>query len=109
MRLLALLPTITALAGAVHASPHPGKKHNEPGPVAKALYFITDRVPNEVVALPVDQHGAVSDGTFTPTGGDGGVYEVSKGVPVPADSLASQDAVVRSGNVSYTIHLPVTV
>ena len=99
MRLSFLLPT---LAVVVHASSYHGRR-DIPGPVVKALYLITDQTPNQVVALPVNHNGVVSAGTITPTGGDGGVYILSEGVPVSADSLASQDAVVRSGHVSYPI------
>jgi hypothetical protein len=103
MRFSPLFPTLGALTVAVHASPR------APGPVAKVLYLITDLTPNEVVALPVSHDGVVSEGTVTATGGDGGVYDVSNGVPVPLDALASQDSIVRTGNVSYPLDVPAAV
>jgi hypothetical protein len=66
----------------------------------KAIYLATNNSPNEVVALRVGKDGTVSDPTFTPTGGDGGIYIGPDGKDTPTDALASQDCIVRQGNVS---------
>jgi hypothetical protein len=82
-------PTQAAIAGDVM-----------PVPVVRAIYFTTNSSPNKIVALKVHTDGTLSEGTFTPTGGDGGSHIGPDGLNVPSDALGSQDCIVRDGNVS---------
>jgi hypothetical protein len=72
----------------------------EPVTIVRAIYLLTNNSPNKIVALKVNKDGTLSEGTFTPTGGNGGSYIGSDGAIVPTDALASQDCIVREGNVS---------
>jgi hypothetical protein len=72
----------------------------EPVAIVQAIYLLTNNSPNKIVALKVNKDGTLSKGTFTPTGGYGGSYIGSDGAIVPTDALASQDSIVREGNVS---------
>ena len=67
----------------------------------KAVYFMTnDAGSNSIVALPVAANGQLSDGTFTATGGAGGIEtNLSSRLPVTSDALSSQGSVRVSGNV----------
>ena len=71
----------------------------------KAIYLSTNDSPNRIVALKVNDEGRLSEGTFTLTGGDGGVLINANGSPVPIDALNSQDSIVREGHVSGLLRL----
>lgn len=71
----------------------------------QAIYLSTNDSPNRIVALKVNDEGKLSEGTFTLTGGDGGVLINSDGSPVPIDALNSQDSIVREGHVSGLLRL----
>lgn len=109
MRFSDFLPVLfTTLSVGVSAHPHgkpswpgyPGK-HNKFGPeTAKALYTITNEVPNKLIAYPVSPSGYIGEGVSYLTGGNGGVYNSSEGLVV-VDPLASQDPVLVRGRVSF--------
>ena len=103
VQLSSLLYAVTALI-AVEAYALPGGGHWRPGQQqAKAVYFQTNKVPNSIAAIPVSQNGALSGGSLTATGGNGGdTFDATTGKPNGPDSLSSQGSVVVSGNVSLT-------
>lgn len=99
-----LVLSLLAVVASVQAVEVPIQKviarDSRPVPVLRAIYLTTNNSPNKIVALKVNKDGTLSEGTFTATGGDGGSYIVSDGSNVPTDALASQDCIVREGNVS---------
>ncbi|KAK8098185.1 uncharacterized protein PG998_013671 [Apiospora kogelbergensis] len=72
-------------------------------PVAvKALYFINNKVPNQLVATEVHTDGQVGDPVFYPTGGDGSsIIHRDTGKDIPTDTLSTQDSVKRMGNYLF--------
>ena len=72
---------------------------------AKAVYFMTNAKPNQIVALPIGQDGTLSQGTLTPTGGDGSTeVDAKTGAPTVPDALASQGAVRVVGHNLFVVN-----
>jgi hypothetical protein len=66
----------------------------------KAVYFQTNKSPNNVVAIPVANDGTLSGGKLTATGANGGnTVDPMTGIPAGPDALSSQGSVKVSGNV----------
>jgi hypothetical protein len=87
-----LLGSAAALALSATASPLPF----EDG--AKAVYFQTNKSPNQIAAVAVHSSGKLGDYIFHPTGGKGGA-EISATGPNAPDALGSQHSVVVYGDV----------
>lgn len=81
-----------------------GKNNGAAATNTKAIYFITNAAENSVVALKVASDGTVSDGTITPTGGNGSTGVDAKGAPAVPDGLFSQGAVKVAGKVRSPFH-----
>ncbi|MCJ1355656.1 MAG: hypothetical protein MMC33_005648 [Icmadophila ericetorum] len=74
-------------------------------PNGKAIYFMTNARPNQIVALPINNDGTLSEGTLTPTGGDGSVeVDATTGKPTVPDALASQGAVRVVGQHLFVVN-----
>ncbi|KAL8788301.1 MAG: hypothetical protein Q9195_007357 [Heterodermia aff. obscurata] len=75
-------------------------------PNAKAIYLLTnDAAGNSVVAMKVAADGTLSDGSITPTGGNGasGIDGKSK-APAAPDALFSQSALKVEGNMLVAVN-----
>jgi len=96
----ALLLTVSfGLIGLGAAAPHGGKF---PAPnTAKAIYLLTNDQSNAVVALPIAADGTLSQGTVTPTGGEGSNSVNAMQQPAAPDALLSQAALTIAGNVGF--------
>ena len=69
----------------------------------KAIYFLTNDQNNSVVALPIAADGTLTQGTVTPTGGEGGnSIDGATGQPAAPDALVGQSALTIAGHVSRT-------
>ena len=70
---------------------------------AKALYFIDNLVPNNIIAVKVGSDGLLSDGAVVPTGGKGGnmMFAGTTTPAIPA-ALDSTGAVTVYKNVRTT-------
>ncbi|KIY00244.1 uncharacterized protein Z520_03929 [Fonsecaea multimorphosa CBS 102226] len=103
--LLLLAAFITSVPAA--PSPYPGKwgkGHLHPEG-ARAIYFITNDASNSVAAVPVASNGLLSEGSLTPTGGEGG-NSISGATNQPAapDALISQSSVTIAGNNIFAVN-----
>jgi len=79
----------------------------QPVSVVKALYFITNNCPNELVALEVYKDGHIGSPVFYKTGGDGSsIVHQDTGKDIDTDTLGTQGSVVRMGNVSTQLLPP---
>ena len=79
---------------------------------AKALYFMTNRAENAIVAIPIGHDGFpdVAAKTMTATGGMGGnLASTTDGSKNGPDALSSQGSVQVVGDVSSNASLRVTV
>ncbi|KAK4247847.1 hypothetical protein C7999DRAFT_40837 [Corynascus novoguineensis] len=72
--------------------------------VGRAVYFITNRESNAVVALPIGANGQLSPGTVTPTDGAGAIALNSNNEPATPDALASQSALAIAGNTIFAVN-----
>ncbi|KIW96366.1 uncharacterized protein Z519_03435 [Cladophialophora bantiana CBS 173.52] len=101
-----LFTTSVAFVQAVPA-PHAGKwgKGVSHSKGARAIYFITNDASNSVAAVPVAANGMLSEGTLTPTGGDGS-NSISGATNEPAapDALISQSALTVAGNNIFAVN-----
>ena len=98
------------LSVAVSAAPvSPGHGHGN-GPwwhqnAAKAVYFLDDDPSgSSIVSLHVGNDQLLSNPVRTSTNGFGAIGVNGTGFPNPADALMSQDAVVVSGDVGFSVH-----
>ena len=66
----------------------------------KAVYIISNEKENQVLALPIDASGLLSQGTCTATGGAGSIAVDANNQPAVPDALVSQSALTVAGNVS---------
>jgi hypothetical protein len=82
-----LLGSAAALALSATASPLPSQDG------AKAVYFQTNKSPNQIAAVAVHSSGKLGNYTFHSTGGKGGA-EISATGPDAPDALGSQHSVV---------------
>lgn len=100
-----LLGSAAALALSATASPLPLKDG------AKAVYFQTNKSPNQIAAVAVGPSGMIGNYTFHSTGGKGGA-EMSATGPSAPDALGSQHSVVVYGDVRFppsdVVHLMLT-
>ncbi|KAI0480175.1 hypothetical protein GGR56DRAFT_687138 [Xylariaceae sp. FL0804] len=71
----------------------------------KAVYLLTNDVPNAVVALPIDADGKLSRGTVTPTGGNGAAsIDGTTMQPAGPDALASQSSLTVVDNKIFAVN-----
>jgi hypothetical protein len=91
-----LAATVALSASAVTAFPFPGSTDT------KAVYFQTNKSPNNVVAVNVESGGKLGGATFHATGGDGSAELTPTGPHLP-DALGSANSVVVSGDVSTPV------
>ena len=67
----------------------------------KAIYFMTNKDDNSIVALPISKDGKLADGSITATGGKGGIeVDPKTGLPTLPDGIASEGAVRVASSVS---------
>ncbi|OQU96621.1 hypothetical protein CLAIMM_02674 [Cladophialophora immunda] len=100
---------LAASIGSIQAapSPHLGKwgKGLAQAKGARAIYFITNDASNSVAAVPVASNGMLSEGTLTPTGGDGGnSISGTTNEPAAPDALISQSALTIAGNNIFAVN-----
>ncbi|OAP57983.1 hypothetical protein AYL99_07073 [Fonsecaea erecta] len=99
---------LAALTASVRAAPpHHGKwgKGHSQSAGARAIYFITNDASSSVAAVPVSPNGLLSEGSLTPTGGDGGVsINGATGNPLLPDPLISQSSVTIAGNNIFAVN-----
>lgn len=75
----------------------------------KAIYMLTNKAPNAVIAVPIAQDGTLDEagGSRTETGGSGATgKDGSTGEPSKPDALFSQSALTVAGNVSQSCLCP---
>lgn len=73
---------------------------HQPPTVVKALYFINNKSPNQLVATEVYKDGTVGNPAYYLTGGDGSsIVHEATGKDIVNDTLSTQDSVVRMGHV----------
>ncbi|KAI9644112.1 hypothetical protein NHQ30_007465 [Ciborinia camelliae] len=77
-------------------------RHNDEK--AKAVYFMTNKSPNEIVATPLGSNGYLGPPSFIPTGGNGGTATFANGKPMAPDALSSADSVVISNNYLFNVN-----
>ena len=71
---------------------------------AKAVYFLTNKATNSVVALKVGRDGTLSDGSVVSTGGNGeSAIQAGLNIPAGPDSLSGTGAIRLYKNVSIRI------
>lgn len=93
-----LLGSAAALAFSATASPLPFQNG------AKAVYFQTNKSPNQIAAVSVQSSGKLGNYTFHLTGGKGGAEVSATGSDGP-DALGSQHSVVVYGDVLFSAAL----
>jgi hypothetical protein len=87
-----LVATVALSASTVTSFPFPS-----PGST-KAVYFQTNKSPNNVVAVNIESAGKIGKATFHSTGGNGNAELTPTGPHLP-DSLGSEHSVVVHGDV----------
>ncbi|OAL26487.1 hypothetical protein AYO20_10056 [Fonsecaea nubica] len=85
-------------------SPHPGKWGNPHPKGARAIYFITNDASNSVAAVPVAANGMLSQGSLTPTGGEGSNSITAENEPAAPDALISQSSLTIAGNNIFAVN-----
>jgi hypothetical protein len=93
-----LAATVALSGSAVTAIPFPSSTDT------KAVYFQTNKSPNNVVAVNIESGGKIGGATFHATGGDGNAELTPTGPHLP-DSLGSQNSVVVNGDVGTLLLL----
>ncbi|KAI1152421.1 hypothetical protein F4825DRAFT_475974 [Nemania diffusa] len=75
---------------------------HQPPTVVKALYFINNKSPNQLVATEVYKDGTVGNPAYYLTGGDGSsIVHEATGKDIVNDTLSTQDSVVRMGHYLF--------
>lgn len=100
--IFALLFLVEGIVGHV-IQRHYGQSESACKATGKAVYLLTNDANNAVVALPIDEDGALAAGTITPSGGAGSnTIDGTTMKPAQPDALVSQSSLTIAGNVSFT-------
>jgi hypothetical protein len=86
------------LLALVNAAAIPESAYPPPSKQAKAVYLQTNKSPNHIAAISVDESGTLRSSTLIATGGNGGNV-LKNGAPATPDPLSSQDSVKVFNNV----------
>ncbi|KAI4863361.1 hypothetical protein F4820DRAFT_377951 [Hypoxylon rubiginosum] len=102
--IFALLFLVEGIVGHV-IQRHYGQSESACKATGKAVYLLTNDANNAVVALPIDEDGALAAGTITPSGGAGSnTIDGTTMKPAQPDALVSQSSLTIAGNHIFAVN-----